>query len=206
MANTSELLLALDEQRQNLAANLSQKGVAASSNEGLQTLVPKVLDISGGSSGGGSVGDMSFNPIIPKNTTTDVYNFGWVEMTKKNNIPLEAMGIQGFNNFCNKCQVLSLGGAQDAPTAGLYQDKYIISPLLGTWGNQYVFMAYIASGNYISESGLYRKPEYCMDTETGNLYTIVPRGSDNCIEDNSLVPYQVFDLAALPRVYYKIFK
>lgn len=48
MANTSELLLALDEQRQNLAANLSQKGVAASSNEGLQTLVPKVLDISGG--------------------------------------------------------------------------------------------------------------------------------------------------------------
>lgn len=48
MGNTSELLLALDTQRQNLAANLSQKGVAASSNEGLETLVPKVLDISGG--------------------------------------------------------------------------------------------------------------------------------------------------------------
>lgn len=47
MGNTSELLLALDTQRQNLAANLSQKGVAASSNEGLQTLVPKVLELSG---------------------------------------------------------------------------------------------------------------------------------------------------------------
>lgn len=46
MANTSELLLALDAQRQNLAANLSQKGVAASSNEGLETLVPKVLELS----------------------------------------------------------------------------------------------------------------------------------------------------------------
>lgn len=49
--NTSQLLLALDEQRKNLAANLSQKGVAASNTEGLSTLVPKVLDISGGSSG-----------------------------------------------------------------------------------------------------------------------------------------------------------
>lgn len=46
MGNTSELLLALDTQRQNLAANLSQKGVAASSNEGLETLVPKVLELS----------------------------------------------------------------------------------------------------------------------------------------------------------------
>lgn len=46
MRNTSELLLALDTQRQNLAANLSQKGVAASSNEGLETLVSKVLELS----------------------------------------------------------------------------------------------------------------------------------------------------------------
>lgn len=50
--NTSQLLLAIDEQRKNLAANLSQKGVAASNTEGLSALVPKVLNISGG--GGGS--------------------------------------------------------------------------------------------------------------------------------------------------------
>lgn len=48
---TNELLLALDEQRKNLAANLSQKGVAASNTEGLSALVPKVLNIAGGGSG-----------------------------------------------------------------------------------------------------------------------------------------------------------
>lgn len=47
---TNELLLALDEQRKNLAANLSQKGVAASNAEGLEVLVPKVLNIAGGGS------------------------------------------------------------------------------------------------------------------------------------------------------------
>lgn len=45
---TNELLLALDEQRKNLAVNLSQKGVAASNTEGLEVLVPKVLNIAGG--------------------------------------------------------------------------------------------------------------------------------------------------------------
>lgn len=55
-SNTSELLLAIDEQRQNLAANLSNKGVTASGNEGLETLVPKVLKISGNGGGGTIVG------------------------------------------------------------------------------------------------------------------------------------------------------
>lgn len=60
--NTNQLLLALDQQRQNLAANLSQKGVAASNTEGLVTLVPKVLDIvAGGGSGGG---DLTYQHII----------------------------------------------------------------------------------------------------------------------------------------------
>lgn len=59
--NTSQLLLALDQQRKNLAANLSQKGVAAQEIEGLQTLVPKVLNISGSSAGGGdSSGDYDY--------------------------------------------------------------------------------------------------------------------------------------------------
>lgn len=53
---TDELLLALDEQRQQLAANLSQKGVAASGNEGLEALVPKILEIAG-SSGGVNFGE-----------------------------------------------------------------------------------------------------------------------------------------------------
>ena len=62
---TNELLLALDEQRKNLAANLSQKGVAASNAEGLSALVPKVLNIA---SGGGSDNlDMSW--VVSSRTT-----------------------------------------------------------------------------------------------------------------------------------------
>ena len=67
--NTSQLLLALDEQRKNLAANLSQKGVAASNTEGLSALVPKVLDISGGSSGGGGSDNLDVQHIISTRTT-----------------------------------------------------------------------------------------------------------------------------------------
>ena len=63
--NTSQLLLALDQQRQNLAANLSQKGVAASNTEGLSALVPKVLNIAGG--GGGT--DLDTSIIISSRQT-----------------------------------------------------------------------------------------------------------------------------------------
>lgn len=63
-SNTSQLLLALDQQRKNLAANLSQKGVAASGNEGLETLVPKILNIAGGSTGGGNTYLDGFN-LVP---------------------------------------------------------------------------------------------------------------------------------------------
>lgn len=48
----STALTALDRQRENLAANLTTKGVTAASTETLASLVPKVLTISGGGSGG----------------------------------------------------------------------------------------------------------------------------------------------------------
>nr|DAH61374.1 MAG TPA: hypothetical protein [Caudoviricetes sp.] len=70
--NTSQLLLALDEQRQNLAANLSQKGVAAQSNEGLETLVPKVLDISGG--GSDKPAELEYDIELKIYSPTDYYN------------------------------------------------------------------------------------------------------------------------------------
>lgn len=65
---TDELLLALDEQRQQLAANLSQKGVAASGNEGLEILVPKVLEIAGGG-GSGEDGDYEYIYLAESNAT-----------------------------------------------------------------------------------------------------------------------------------------
>ena len=48
MATIAQYLTELDKWRDKLAANLTAKGVTASAAEKLNTLVPKVLDISGG--------------------------------------------------------------------------------------------------------------------------------------------------------------
>ena len=48
MATTTEYLNKLIEQKNALADNLVTKGVTATHSETLETLVPKVLDISGG--------------------------------------------------------------------------------------------------------------------------------------------------------------
>lgn len=53
MATTTEYLNKLVTQKNALADNLVTKGVTASHDETLETLVPKVLDISGGGGGGG---------------------------------------------------------------------------------------------------------------------------------------------------------
>ena len=53
MATTAEYLNKLVEQKNTLADNLVTKGVTASHDETLETLVPKVLDISGGAGGNG---------------------------------------------------------------------------------------------------------------------------------------------------------
>ena len=55
MATTAEYLNKLVGQKNTLADNLVTKGVPATHDETLETLVPKVLDISGGSSGGNGI-------------------------------------------------------------------------------------------------------------------------------------------------------
>lgn len=55
MATTAEYLNKLVEQKNTLADNLVTKGVTATHDETLETLVPKVLDISGGGSSGGGL-------------------------------------------------------------------------------------------------------------------------------------------------------
>ena len=68
MATTAEYLNKLVTQKNTLADNLTSKGVTATHDETLETLVPKVLEISGG--GGGNTMDVinSFpdNPIDNK--------------------------------------------------------------------------------------------------------------------------------------------
>lgn len=55
MATTADYLDKLVTQKNALADNLVTKGVAASHDETLETLVPKVLEISGGSGGGNGI-------------------------------------------------------------------------------------------------------------------------------------------------------
>lgn len=50
-ASIADLLQELQNQKNNLADNLETKGVSANNTEGFTTLVPKVLDITGGSEG-----------------------------------------------------------------------------------------------------------------------------------------------------------
>lgn len=52
--NISAALAALDTQRNKLAANLVTKGVTAAATETLAVLVPKVLTITTGGTGGGT--------------------------------------------------------------------------------------------------------------------------------------------------------
>ena len=53
MATTADYINKLIEQKNALADNLAEKGVTATHNETFETLVPKVLDILGGSGGNG---------------------------------------------------------------------------------------------------------------------------------------------------------
>ena len=53
MATTTDYLNKLIDQKNALADNLVTKGVTASHDETLETLVPNVLDINGGTGGNG---------------------------------------------------------------------------------------------------------------------------------------------------------
>ena len=75
MATTAEYLNKLVEQKNTLADNLATKGVSATHDETLETLVPKVLDISGGAGGNGiyPIGEDGFpygDVIVPEGVTS----------------------------------------------------------------------------------------------------------------------------------------
>ena len=102
MATTAEYLNKLVEQKNTLADNLVTKGISASHDETLETLVPKVLEISGG--GGDNTMDVinSFpdNPIdnkpylYPNSNIGDIiavhYDSVW-HFTTLNQYPFEHM-------------------------------------------------------------------------------------------------------------------
>lgn len=64
MPTTADYLTQLERDRDNLADNLVTMGVEASQSETFTSLVPKVLDISGG--GGASEDGSIFHPFVCK--------------------------------------------------------------------------------------------------------------------------------------------
>lgn len=82
MAATADYLNKLVEQKNTLADNLVTKGVSASHDETLETLVPKVLEISGESGGGNGIypiGEDGYpygDVIIPEGVTSISSEYG----------------------------------------------------------------------------------------------------------------------------------
>lgn len=75
MATTTDYLNKLIDQKNTLADNLVIKGVTASHDETLETLVPKVLDINGGTGGNGIYpigedGRPTGNVVVPEGVTS----------------------------------------------------------------------------------------------------------------------------------------
>lgn len=84
MATTTDYLNKLVTQKNTLADNLVTKGVTATHDETLETLVPKVLNISGGTSGGNGIypigknGRPTGDVIVPSGVITlDKYVFSY---------------------------------------------------------------------------------------------------------------------------------
>ena len=84
MATTADYLNKLVTQKNTLADNLVTKGVTATHDETLETLVPKVLNISGGTSGGNGIypigenGRPTGDVVVPSGVTTlDKYVFAY---------------------------------------------------------------------------------------------------------------------------------
>lgn len=84
MATTTDYLNKLVTQKNTLADNLVTKGVTATHDETFETLVPKVLNISGGTSGGNGIypigenGRPTGDVIVPSGVTTlDKYVFSY---------------------------------------------------------------------------------------------------------------------------------
>ena len=80
MATTADYLNKLVEQKNALADNLVTKGVTATHDETLETLVPKVLNINGGSSTSPIDGDLSYSNYQNQVSYTSQYIIPYIAL------------------------------------------------------------------------------------------------------------------------------
>lgn len=105
MATTSDYLNKLVEQKNTLADNLVEKGVNATHDETLETLVPKVLDIQSGSGGNGNGiypigtdGRPTGDVVVPEGVTS-LYQYIFANNTNVESITFS----EGFTTASDQC-------------------------------------------------------------------------------------------------------
>ena len=111
MATTAEYLNKLVNQKNTLADNLVTKGVTATHDETLETLVPKVLDISGGGGGNGIYpigedGRPTGDVTVPEGVTS-LYRYIFSDDVNVTSVKLPE-SLTKFENYCfNGCSGLT---------------------------------------------------------------------------------------------------
>ena len=111
MATTTDYLNKLVEQKNTLADNLATKGVTATHDETLETLVPKVLEISG-------EGKSEYAEGIVKEYN-DFNNLKWVEITQHNDDSF----VMTDENTIECCFMYSLLGLENRARIFETKDK-----------------------------------------------------------------------------------
>lgn len=119
MATTAEYLNKLVEQKNTLADNLVTKGISASHDETLETLVPKVLEISGG--GGDDTMDVinSFpdNPIDNKPYLYPNSNIGDIIVVHYDNVwHFTTLNQYPFEHMLYAAELYSMGQVIETPS------------------------------------------------------------------------------------------
>lgn len=123
MATTAEYLNKLVEQKNTLADNLVTKGVTATHDETLDTLVPKILEISSGGGGIAPVGEdgrPTGNVVVPENVSNiSQYVFYLAVNAQSVNFPSSLNNIEKSAFYkCAGISSLTFQGSNDITVGG----------------------------------------------------------------------------------------
>lgn len=167
----------------------------------------------------------SMSPHITVAANGDEYlaekgqSYGYIDFSTVGQIPLEGMGLQGYDNFMRNCIFIMHTGTYFAePTASnrYSQVFYYISPILGSLDDRYVYVWFTrahmvtTSATTVGQNakpGLtvaWNRPTLCMDTTDGRIYNLT---SNYAIGGSLVTPavgaFNPHKMTAENHIYYK---